>query len=87
MAWLIVVVLFFAAMLLGVVVAYRLGPRPGIDMQRLTPAKKRRLAVMLTVTGIVALAIVWALSTDHVAIGIGALLAVAILPEFVLVPL
>ena len=74
-------------MLLGVAIAYRFGPRMGIDLQRLTPTKKRRLAVMLTVTGIVALAIVWALSTDHVAIGVGLLLAVTVLPEFVLVPL
>jgi uncharacterized membrane protein len=86
MAWLIVVVLPLAAMLLGVAVAYRLGPRLGIDMKRLTPANKRRLAVMLTLGGVVALLIVWALSTDRVAIGVGLLLAVTVLPEFVLVP-
>jgi hypothetical protein len=69
-------------MLLGVLVAYREGPRMGIEMKHLTPAKKRRLAVMLMVGGGVALLIVWALSTDHIAIGIGLLFAVTVLPEF-----
>jgi hypothetical protein len=87
MAWIIVVLLFAASMLLGVAVAYRFGPRMGIDMQRWTPMKKRRLAVMLTACGAIALLIAWARSSGHVAIGIGLLLAVMVLPELVLVPL
>jgi hypothetical protein len=86
MDW-IVVVLFVALMLLGVAFAYRLGPRVGIDMRALSPAKKRRLAIMLTVTGAVALLILWALSRGHIAPGIGVLVAVMVLPEFVLIPL
>jgi Na+/H+-dicarboxylate symporter len=42
---------------------------------------------MLSVGGIIGLLIVWALATNHVAIGIGLLLATTILPELVLVPL
>jgi hypothetical protein len=87
MAWVAVAVLFVASMLLGVAIAYRVGPRLGIDMRRLTPAKRRRLAVMLTVGGAFAMVIVWALSTHHVAIGIGLLLAIMVLPDLVLVPL
>jgi hypothetical protein len=87
MAWIAVVVLFIASMLLGVAIAYRLGPRVGVDMQRLTPAKRRHLTIMLTVVGVIALLVVWALGTGHVAIGIVVLLAVMVLPEFVLVPL
>jgi|NGEPerStandDraft_6_1074524.scaffolds.fasta_scaffold386908_1 hypothetical protein len=87
MAWIIVGVLWVGAVLLGVLLAYRLGPRMGVNMQRLTPAKKRNLAIMLTITGGVALLTAWALGTGHIALGIGVLLAVMILPEFVLIPL
>jgi hypothetical protein len=87
MGWIIVVVVFIASMLLGVALAYRFGPRMGVDMQRLTPAKKRKLIVWLAVSGAVALLIVWALSTGHIALGIGVLVAAMILPEFVLIPL
>jgi ABC-type transport system involved in cytochrome bd biosynthesis fused ATPase/permease subunit len=87
MVWIVIVLLFAASMLLGVAAAYRFGPRMGIDMQCLTPAKKRHLAIMLSAGGAVALLIVWALATGHVAIGIGLLLAVTVLPELVLVPL
>jgi H+/Cl- antiporter ClcA len=88
MGWIIVVVVAIVCTLLGVALAYRLGPRVGLDMHpRLTPAKKRRLAIMLTITVAVALLIVWALGTGHTALGISVLLAVMILPEFVLIPM
>jgi hypothetical protein len=87
MDWIIVVVLFVASMLIGVAVAYRLGPRMGIDVRRLTPSKKRRLAIMLLVSGAVSLLIVWALGTGHTALGIGTLIGALVVPEFVLVPL
>jgi hypothetical protein len=87
MEWVVVVLLYVGVMLFGMAVVSRLGPRMGINMQRLTPAKKRKLTVWLTVSGAVGLLVVWSLSTGRIALGIGVLVAVMVLPEFVLIPL
>jgi hypothetical protein len=87
MAWIIVVALFVGSMLLGIAFVYRVGPRMGINMQRLTPARKRKLYFWLAISAAVGLVTASALSTGRIALGVGILVAVMILPEFVLVPL
>jgi Zn-dependent protease with chaperone function len=87
MRWLLVIAFVVLAMGLGFALASRLGPRVGVNMSDLTPAKKRRLVLLLVLAAVPGLVVAWALSTGHTALGIGLLLAVAFLPEVVLIPL
>jgi hypothetical protein len=62
--------------------------RPSAATSRPLPSPPYATSSPLTlaVTGAVTLLIVWALSTGHIALGIGVLVAVMVLPEFVLIP-
>jgi hypothetical protein len=73
-----------AGYFLGVVLLRRFGTRTAREL----PGSRRAVANLILITFIAAgLLAAWAITHSHTALGVGVLIVVFVLPEFVLIPL